>query len=192
VNAHRGAIFSMGLIVAATARAMTLSISIGPDSIRAALKHAWGDALEAHANRGMTTVSHGALVRRTTGRDGARREAALAFPSVFDVGLPALHQALAAGLDPNAAHIHTLFVLMAAVDDTTVLYRGGVDAGAFVRQSAAAFLADGGCFRPEWHEKAVRLHRTFTDRNLSAGGCADLLACTILLSNCCGPNNFGA
>ena len=36
-----------------------------------------------------------------------------------------------------------IFALMEAVDDTTVLYRGGIDAGRFVRRAAAGFLADG-------------------------------------------------
>jgi triphosphoribosyl-dephospho-CoA synthase len=189
VNTHRGAIFSMGLIVAAIARAMALSGRIVPDSVRAALKHEWGEALKAHAIRGSTAASHGALVHRKTGRDGARREAALAFPSVFDVGIPALRQALAAGLDSNAAIIQTLFALMEAVDDTTVLYRGGLDAGLFVRRSAATFLADGGCFQPDWRERAERLHRSFIERNVSAGGCADLLACTTLVLRCCSSDS---
>jgi triphosphoribosyl-dephospho-CoA synthase len=192
VNTHRGAIFSMGLVVAAVARAMALSAHIGPSSVRAALKHEWGEALQAHAARGRTAASHGALVHRKTGRDGARREAALAFPSVFEVGVPALRQALEAGLDSNAAIIQTLFALMEAVDDTTVLYRGGLDAGMFVRRSAATFLANGGCFQPDWRERAERLHRSFIERNVSAGGCADLLACTTLVSRCCGPDNSGA
>ncbi|MDI1286512.1 MAG: triphosphoribosyl-dephospho-CoA synthase MdcB [Reyranella sp.] len=186
VNTHRGAIFSMGLIVAAIARASALSARISPLSVRTALKREWGDALEAHAAGGSTAASHGALVRRKTGHDGARREAALAFPSVFGVGVPALRRALEAGLDANAASIQTLFTLMEAVDDTTVLYRGGLDAGAFVRRSAAIFLADGGCFQADWRERAERLHRSFVERNVSAGGCADLLACTLLVSRCGG------
>lgn len=185
VNTHRGAIFSMGLIVAAIARAGTLAARVAPDAVRATLRREWGEALEAHAARGSAAASHGALVRRNTGRDGARREAALAFPSVFEVGIPALRQALAAGLDPNAASIQTLFVLMAAVDDTTVLYRGGLDGGSFVRDAATTFLADGGCLRAGWFARAERLHRAFIERNVSAGGCADLLACTLLVARCC-------
>jgi len=188
VNTHRGAIFSMGLIVAALARTRTLSAGIAPDSVRATLRREWGEALKAHAARGSTAASHGALVHRRTGRDGARREAALAFPSIFEVGIPTLRLALASGLDTNAASIQTLFTLMEAVDDTTVLYRGGLDAGAFVRRSAATFLADGGCFRSDWYEMAERLHRSFIERNVSAGGCADLLACTLLVSRCCGED----
>jgi triphosphoribosyl-dephospho-CoA synthase len=187
INTHRGAIFSLGLMVAAIARAQTLWASPSPAAVRAALRETWGDALEAHAERDHE-ASHGGVVRRRTGRDGARREAARAFPAVFETGLPAYHQAREAGLDDNTAGIQTLFVLMSSIDDTTVLYRGGLEAHSFVRRSAADFLAEGGCHQPGWFEKAEALHRAFIARNLSAGGCADLLACTLLVSRCCsGP-----
>ena len=183
VNTHRGAIFSVGLMVAAIARARTHSASPSPGAVRAALRETWGDALDSHAARS-DDASHGGLVRRRTGRDGARREAARAFPSVFETGLPTYRAARAAGLDDNAAGIQTLFALMSSIDDTTVLYRGGLEAGSFVRQAAAAFLADGGCHRSDWFGKAEALHRAFIAKNLSAGGCADLLACTLLVARC--------
>ena len=184
VNTHRGAIFSLGLMVAAIARAQSVTAVPSPAAVRAALRDTWGGALDAHAARGDET-SHGGQVRRRTGRDGARREAARAFPSVFETGLPAYREARAAGLDDNAASVHALFALMSSLDDTTVLYRGGLEAGSFVRQAAADFLADGGCHRSDWFERAEALHRAFIARNLSAGGCADLLACTLLVSRCC-------
>lgn len=184
VNTHRGAIFSVGLMVAAIARSQTCTASPSPSAVRAALKETWGDALDAHAERDHA-ASHGGLVRRRTGRDGARREAARAFPGVFETGLPTYRAARAAGLDDNAASVHTLFALMASLDDTTVLYRGGLEAGSFVRQAAADFLAVGGCHRRDWFERAEALHRAFIARNLSAGGCADLLACTLLVARCC-------
>jgi triphosphoribosyl-dephospho-CoA synthase len=184
INTHRGAIFCMGLIVASIARTRCTVMPVSPAAIQAALTHEWGAALEAHALRGDAASSHGALVRQTTGAGGARSEAARGFPGIFQVGVPAYRQAVASGLDANAASVHTLFALMEAVDDTTVLYRGGVDAGLFVRRSAAEFLAAGGCSREDWFERAERLHRVFVARNLSPGGCADLLAATLLVWRC--------
>jgi triphosphoribosyl-dephospho-CoA synthase len=185
VNTHRGAIFSLGLMVAAIARSQARTASPSPADVRAALRDTWGAALDAHAECDHGT-SHGGLVRRRTGRDGARREAARAFPGVFETGLPAYRGARESGLDENAAGIQTLFALMSSIDDTTVLYRGGLEGDSFMRRSAATFLAGGGCHQPDWFEKAEALHRAFTARNLSAGGCADLLACTLLVSRCCG------
>ncbi|MDP2332223.1 MAG: triphosphoribosyl-dephospho-CoA synthase MdcB [Reyranella sp.] len=184
INTHRGAIFCMGLIVASIARTRCTAMPVSPAAIQAALMREWGNALEAHALRGDAASSHGALVRQTTGAGGARSEAARGFPGIFQVGVPAYRQAVASGLDANAASVHTLFALMEAVDDTTVLYRGGVDAGLFVRRSAAEFLAAGGRSREDWFERAERLHRVFVARNLSPGGCADLLAATLLVLRC--------
>jgi triphosphoribosyl-dephospho-CoA synthase len=184
VNTHRGAIFSIGLVVAAIARARHAAMPVSAEVIQTVLRREWGSALEAHALGGEVASSHGALVRRKTGAGGARDEAARGFPSIFEVGVPACRQAMASGLEANAVHVHTLFTLMEAVDDTTVLYRGGADAGSFVRGAAAEFLAAGGCYREGWFDRAEQLHRTFIARNLSPGGCADLLAATLLVVRC--------
>lgn len=191
VNTHRGAIFSLGMMVAAVARSAATVDALSPELVREVLMREWGAALAAHATRGAVARSHGADVRRRTGRDGARREAALGFPGIFDAGIPSYRGALDAGLDAAAACIQTLFALMAAVEDTTVLYRGGLEGGTFVRQSAAAFLGRGGCARDDWRVEAERLHRDFVARNLSPGGCADLLAATLFVVRCCAGRRRG-
>lgn len=184
VNTHRGAIFSMGLIVAAIAHAHATEAQPTPAAIQSTLRRDWGEALEAHAAAGVQASSHGGLVRQATGAAGARGEAARGFPAVFQVGLPAYRAALARGLEAEAARIHTLFTVMEAVDDTTVLYRGGADGSLFVRRAAGEFLAAGGCLAEGWFERAEGLHRSFVARNLSPGGCADLLAATLLVAGC--------
>ena len=184
VNTHRGAIFSMGLIVAAIARARATEVQPLPAAIQSTLRREWGEALEAHAAAGGQASSHGGLVRQTTGAAGARGEAARGFPTVFQVGLPAYRAALARGLEAGTARIQTLFTVMEAVDDTTVLYRGGAEGGLFVRRAAGEFLAAGGCLAEGWFERAEGLHRNFVARNLSPGGCADLLAATLLVAGC--------
>ena len=186
VNTHRGAIFSLGMIVAAVARARATPAAVTPAGVRRALQREWGAALAAHAARGDSAPSHGAVVRARTGVGGARDEAALGFPGVFAIGVPAYRGAIATGLDRNAACVHTLFTLMADIEDTNVLFRGGPEAGAFVRRAAAGFLAVGGCTGPGWFARAEELHRDFVRRNLSPGGCADLLAATLLVLACSG------
>jgi len=191
VNTHRGAIFSLGMIVAAIARADATAAVVTPARVRAALLREWGEALAAHAARAGRLASHGALVHARTGAGGARDQAARGFPGVFETGVPVYRQALAAGLDVNAARVQTLFALMEAVEDTNVLYRGGPDAGAFVRRAAAEFLAAGGAAVAGWCARAEALHRDFVRRNLSPGGCADLLAATLLVLDCCGDTDGG-
>ena len=138
-----------------------------------------------------SSVAGASLARARTGAGGARDQAARGFPGVFETGVPVYRQALAAGLDVNAARVQTLFALMEAVEDTNVLYRGGPGAGAFVRRAAGGFLAAGGCTAAGWFARAEALHRTFVRRNLSPGGCADLLAATLLVLDCCGELGSG-
>lgn len=182
VNTHRGAIFTLGMLVAASARAEAISMPSTAQGLRDALTETWGEALRTHASSDLSGSSHGALVRQTTGSGGARAEAARGFPRIFETGLPVYQEAAASGLDPNAARIQTLFALMESAEDSNVLFRGGPDAAAFVRRSASEFLEAGGCCAKGWFARAEALHRTFVGRNLSPGGCADLLSGTIFVA----------
>ena len=185
VNTHRGAIFSLGLILAALALVESRSTSKTPEQVRAKLLETWGEALQAHANSGNYGNSHGSKVRRATGSGGARIEAARGFPCIFEIGVPSYYEALASGLDLNASRIQTLFILMEAVDDSNVIFRGGLEAADFVRRTAGQFLMDGGCGRDDWFDRAEELHRTFIQHNLSPGGSADLLSGTLLVASSC-------
>ena len=89
VNTHRGAIFSIGLIVAALARTVEAFGGHRAGHRSRDVLARYGGRPSSACSPRRTAASHGALVQRRTGRDGARREAALAFPSVFDVGIPA-------------------------------------------------------------------------------------------------------
>ncbi len=182
INTHRGAIFTLGMILAAMAQTESIARPAIPAGIRSVLLETWGDALQAHVAVEASGASHGALVRQSTGAGGARAEAARGFPGIFEIGVPAYCKALAAGLDANAARIQTLFALMEAAEDTNVIFRGGPEAADFVRRSAAEFLIAGGCYSDGWFARAEELHRLFIRRNLSPGGCADLLAGTLLVA----------
>ena len=174
VNTHRGALFTLGLLVAAMARAGQRW------DARAVLVETWGAELAAHAEE-ESVATHGAKVRRDLGAGGVRAEASRGFPSVFDLALPAWRAARAAGLPSEAARVETLFVLMQSVEDTNVLFRGGRAAAAHVRAAAAGFLEQGGCRAEGWFGRAEQIHRDFVRRNISPGGCADLLAAAMLL-----------
>lgn len=71
--------------------------------------------------------------------------------------------------------------LIADVDDTNLLHRGGPAGLHFAQASASAFLAAGGIVSPGWRERATGIHRAFVERNLSPGGSADLLAMALFV-----------
>jgi triphosphoribosyl-dephospho-CoA synthase len=185
INTHRGAIFCLGMLCAAIGRCRADGLTLTPAAIRAALLRSWGTALGAHSGD-IATPSHGAAALLRYAASGAREEGARGFPSVFDVGLPALRRALAAGRGARRARVDALFALMAHVSDTNVYHRGGVEGALTVRRAARAFIARGGTGAPDWEARALICHRTFVAARLSPGGAADLLGAVCLLQAACG------
>jgi triphosphoribosyl-dephospho-CoA synthase len=180
VNTHRGAIFSLGLLCAAAGRTQAQGMALTPAALRAMLLRRWGAELASHGAPAHAE-SNGLRVGRLHGASGAREEAALGFPSVFDVGLPALRRTLAAGRSMRHARIDALFALMAHMSDTNVYHRGGPGGAQTVREHARCFLGAGGSAAPDWQDRALDTHRVFVARRLSPGGAADLLAATCLV-----------
>jgi triphosphoribosyl-dephospho-CoA synthase len=131
------------------------------------------------------SLSHGDRARRRYGAGGARLEAARGFPGVYGIGLPALRRGirLLPG-DDEAARVEACFALIASVEDTNLLHRGGPSGLRFARCAAGEFLADGGVGQPGWRERARRVHESFVARRLSPGGAADLLAMTLFVDAC--------
>jgi triphosphoribosyl-dephospho-CoA synthase len=113
---------------------------------------------------------------------GARQQAASGFPAIYQCALPALleGESLRPG-DAEAARVHALMSLIAMLDDTNLLYRGGADALTFAREHARGFIERGGIGQPGWRASAIAMHRAFIARRLSPGGCADLLAMTLFV-----------
>ena len=176
VNTHRGAIFGLGLLCAAAGRQAACTDAATLGEIVAAN---WGGEIM----RAPVAPSHGAAALRRHGGGGAREEAASGFAMIYRAGLPALRNATRiAGATPEATRIQCLFTLLARVNDTALLHRGGEGGLAFAQGVACRFLRQGGIAREGWREDALRLHRLFVARNLSPGGCADLLAMTLFVA----------
>ncbi|KQP61991.1 triphosphoribosyl-dephospho-CoA synthase MdcB [Methylobacterium sp. Leaf112] len=176
VNTHRGAIFGLGLLVAA---AGFRDASGDRRRLGRLVADRWGAAI---ANGPIPLHSHGSAALRQYRAGGARREAALGFPTLYALGLPALREAEAIRPDdPEAVRVQLCLALMAGVEDTNLLHRGGTGGLAYVQGAARAFLAAGGIASADWRARAQALHIAFTRRNLSPGGCADLLAMTLFL-----------
>ena len=183
VNTHRGAIFGLGLICAAAGAAWSVAATAGiqwrANVLGAAVRQRWGQAIM----RGPIPLhSHGTNALRLFGAGGARAQAAAGFPHAIEIGLPALRlgRRLAPD-DPEAARVQSFFAILASIEDTNLLYRGGTAGLRYAQEAAAAFLGQGGVEQPNWREQAGAAHRSFIDRRLSPGGCADLLAITLLL-----------
>ena len=184
INTHRGAIFGLGLLCAAAGAAWhrsALKDGLGLFAIQLGLivSRRWGPSIV----RGPIPLrSHGTDALRQFGAGGARAQAAAGFPHAYQIGLPALRlgRRLAPG-HAEAARVQAFFALLASLEDTNLLHRGGGEGLQFARQSAATFLANGGVGQSDWRTRASLVHQAFIERRLSPGGCADLLAITVFL-----------
>ena len=178
VNTHRGAVFGLGLLCAAAGRVGAQGGVFGAVALRSALLATWGKALAARAlaTRRAVPVSHGQKAAQAHGLRSALDESALGFPTVFEVALPALQAALAAGLGERAARVQALFATMAVLDDTNLVHRGGIAGLRWMQTQAQAFVAAGGVQQPDWLVQARALHLAAVQRRLSPGGSADVLA----------------
>jgi triphosphoribosyl-dephospho-CoA synthase len=175
VNTHRGAIFSVGLLAAAAARSKLddQNITLG-DRVRCE----WGLSILGMSSNHR---SHGSLVKSMFDFGGAREEAAEGFPHVFQIGLPALRYALDRRCDFQRAMIHSFFSILSHLNDTNLLYRGGMDGLYFAQGRAKEFMKQGGVLAPDWFTRAEIIHQEFKGLNLSPGGSADLLSATVFV-----------
>ena len=176
-NTQRGAIFCLGLLAAAVGRrsagGFPSELSLGE-----IVRMSWG--AELLLPNALPAMSCGTRMCHQHGISGVRGEAKSGFPLVYEIGLPALRETLSFA-SPSAAKVQVFFELLAVCDDTTLLKRGGAEGRLYAQEKARGFLANGGVRQLSWESEAIRIHRSFVARNLTAGGVADLLAATLFI-----------
>lgn len=177
VNTHKGCIFSFGILCAAMGQIPRTQWTVSTLTDRAAQIAA--NALPDFSDPSLLN-SHGGRVYTLHGTNGIRGEASQGFPAIRNVGLPTLESALGHGLSLNDAAAWTLLHLISQLEDTNVLFRGGPAAAATAREMAEAAIVKIQDKIP-LSRVLLELDRSFTDQNLSPGGCADLLALTLFL-----------
>lgn len=174
VNTHRGAIWALGLLVAAAALEpqATAAGSVALRAARLALLE------DCYAPR---PLSHGAQVALRYGVHGAREEAQQGFPAVLQRGLPQLKRSRAQGHGEQNARLDALLAIMSQLADTCVLYRAGEQGLHAMQQGARAVLDAGGSASLAGRRRLHELDLQLLTLNASPGGAADLLAASLLL-----------
>ncbi|KIL96714.1 Triphosphoribosyl-dephospho-CoA synthetase [Paramagnetospirillum magnetotacticum MS-1] len=174
INTHRGAIFCLGLLAAAAGWRQRRGLILTGDSLAETVVTLWGDGIAASGSQ--SPDSNGSRATRRYGARSARDEALEGFPTLMGVAVPELEIAQARLGCPERARLQALFAVMADLEDTNLLHRGGPEGLRFVQTEARRFLDHGGVFTPHWRTFALGLHRACIARNLSPGGAADTLA----------------
>lgn len=186
VNTHKGANFAFSLILAATGLELAAA---GPGALDAARTARVLDRVSAMGGRILADdlaratarrvagarLSHGERLLLEQGVTGARGEAAAGYPALARVLLPHLRRDAGAGRDGTEALLRAFVLLVATLEDTNLLHRGGAEGLAWARAQARA-LADASLGTSELTGRLTELDAAFTRRNLSPGGTADLLS----------------
>ena len=180
VNTQKGIIFSLGIICAACGY-----LGLPPDSANAILDTAGKIAAPALQSgfQGITAsnaCTHGEKAFTKYAVKGIRGEAAAGFPSVRKFALPAFNSALGRGASLGDAGVETLLHLLAHLGDTNVIGRAGPEVLGEIQRGLREFL-DTQPNNVAVLKHAAGLDASFIEKNISPGGCADLLAVTYML-----------
>lgn len=178
VNTHKGVIYSMGILCAAIGRLWNPETPFAKilEICSESAKIAKNAIEEDFKNNDITTA--GKRAYKNIGITGIRGEVLSGFSSVTKIALPCYRELLKKNLDCNIAGAITLLNLIATVKDTNLYNRGGVEGAEFAVKATKELLKSS----PMPDRKQIEvLDDEFIKKNLSPGGCADLLAITYFL-----------
>lgn len=183
VNTHKGLIFSLGIFCAAAGRCVREGTDINYQNLVLTEMQMTSRILlkELGQIRQRQAVSHGEILLQQYNTWGIRGEAIRGYPSVTGLAVPVMQEGLRLGKDWNAVKLQTLMVLMSCVEDSNILARHNPEVLTRVHGEAAAFLTAGGAYAADAEGQLKMMDQDYIRRNISAGGCADLLAITIFL-----------
>lgn len=180
VNTHKGIIYSLGTICGALGRLWKAEKApISTKQLFSLCSTLASPAAAADfARKSSKTAGERWFLEK--GVTGIRGEVSGGFPSLTEIALPRFSFAKNHGLSREESGIYALLHLIARMDDTNLLHRGGVEGAAWAKAAAKKAL-DSTPFPSK--EEIERLDDAFIARNLSPGGAADLLALVFFLTS---------
>ncbi|MBO6169649.1 MAG: [citrate (pro-3S)-lyase] ligase [Bacteroidales bacterium] len=186
VNTHRGAIFSLGIALRASAAVPDGSRQITEDKVlmySACKKIAAGILRKARevSNLSEAAPSHGAEAVRKYGVKGARDMAADGYKDLFAHWLPYYSSIKK---QPYALQ-RMLVCLIATLDDTCIIHRAGYERSEELRDEAADIFGEI-AHSTDYDKTKLLLEglcRRYASEGISPGGSADMLALTIFIDS---------
>lgn len=178
-NTHKGAIFTLGLVCGGLGR-LGMERWSSPERVLAEAK-AMAQGIvdqELSSLAENTARTPGERFYLQYGITGVRGQAEQGFPAVLEVGLPVLETGLEQGRSLDEAGAGALLSLLAHIQDTNMIRRGGIAAQ---REQSARLRALLAKERFPSREMLEALDQEYIKANWSPGGSADLLALCWLL-----------
>ena len=179
VNTHKGALFSLGLLVGASAYAWQHHQSMEPAHICSLVSMMTKTTLQQEllSLKQGSPATHGEKLFCLKGQRGIRGEVMDGFPTITAHVLPLFPSCR----NPLSQHdkLRILLSLMAHLQDTNILSRGGEKALQFIQETAQTLLLEQET--QALQSRLLEFDQACIQRHLSSGGAADLLAASLFL-----------
>lgn len=178
VNTHKGAIFSLGILLGATGycyHQQLTTLTHLQATIKAMLATLITTDFQSLATKTTLTAGEAQFLKYQV--TGIRGEAAAGYPTVFDLALPQLQKTTGT---LSQRLLDTLMYLAGNTEDSNLIKRAGqLDILTEMHAWTNQYFNLGGSKTADGIAFLHRLDDQFKERNLSLGGSADLLILTI-------------
>lgn len=183
VNTHKGMIFTIGILAAASGLALRNSGKIETEDICRISRDMTKRELEKDLRKlkYSSGTTHGEKIYCQLGETGVRGLAMTGYPILCNLTVPHRKQYLAKNRNRNQVNVQILLEIMAELTDTNVISRTNEKELQWLQTEVKNILEAGGAFCESGMENVRKLNRICIHKNISPGGAADLLAATIFL-----------
>lgn len=181
VNTHKGAVFSLGVLTCAEAYRIKhpqLDLTTIVKRMLKGLTASDYDIEKLHA-KPVEQLTAGEKEFLRYGIKGIRGEAEAGYPTVMQIGVPALKKSQGTTMQRL---LDTFMHIVAQTEDTNLIKRAGRhDVVEEAHQQAKRYLELGGTQTQAGRDYLARLNQEYLLNNYSLGGSADLLILTIFI-----------
>lgn len=183
VNTHKGAIFSLGVLLTAVGYAYSHYVEFDLKMVQQIVKEMMVDIMSDFDHldqKNPNELTIGERLFLSHNISGIRGEASEGYPLVFEKGLPFF----VSQTSDNMTHrlIDTLLFLLQYSNDTNLIKRAGeIEILVEASEMAKEILNHGGVSSTQGNHLYLEMVKVFKERHLSIGGTADLLILTLFL-----------
>lgn len=181
INTHKGAVFSLGVLTCAEAYRIKhpqLDLTTIVKRMLKGLTASDYDIEKLHA-KPVEQLTAGEKEFLRYGIKGIRGEAEAGYPTVMQIGVPALKKSQGTTMQRL---LDTFMHIVAQTEDTNLIKRAGRhDVVEEAHQQAKRYLELGGTQTQAGRDYLARLNQEYLLNNYSLGGSADLLILTIFI-----------
>ena len=179
INTHKGMIFLMGITMASVGKVLYEEREF--NEIQSIIKLMVQDILDDFKDLDKKdSLTHGEKLYLQCGFTGIRGQVSDGLAVLFDHIIDKYGEST---LKENDLYTQILIELMSRVEDSTIVYRHDINILRKVQEDAKNLLNMGGVLTQDGKKMCEELEQLYITENISPGGCADLLAISILLLN---------